>query len=193
VADLYERQKEYYDRRAREYDEVWQSTELRGPEIEELVARVAALPPARTLDVACGTGFLSQHLPGEVTLLDASNEMLAIASARVPEAATVQSDALPLPFDDASFDRVFTSHFFGHLRSAERMRFLTEARRVASEIVVVDQTAGPEHREGMEARKLNDGTEHEIYKTYFSADSLLAELDDGELLHSGRVFLMVRS
>jgi len=193
VADLYERQKRYYDLRAQEYDEVWQSTELRGPEIEGLVARVAALPPARTLDVACGTGFLSQHLPGEVTLLDASNEMLAIASARVPEAVTVQSDALSLPFDDASFDRVFTSHFFGHLRPAERMRFLTEARRVASEIVVVDQTAGPEHREGMEARKLNDGTEHEIYKTYFSADSLLAELDDAELLHSGRVFLMVRS
>lgn len=43
----------------------------------ELVAR---LPPARTLDVACGTGFLTQHLKikGFVAALDQSPAMIAI-------------------------------------------------------------------------------------------------------------------
>ena len=41
----------------------------------ELAAR---LPPARTLDVACGTGFLTQHLKGFVAALDQSPAMIAI-------------------------------------------------------------------------------------------------------------------
>ena len=29
-------------------------------------AAIDALPPARTLDVACGSGFLTRHLPGDI-------------------------------------------------------------------------------------------------------------------------------
>ena len=43
------------------------------------------MPAARTLDVACGTGWLTQHLPGEISGLDASTSMLEIARERVPE------------------------------------------------------------------------------------------------------------
>jgi ubiquinone/menaquinone biosynthesis C-methylase UbiE len=39
---------------------------------------LAALPPARTLDVACGTGFLTRHLRGDLTAIDQSDEMVAI-------------------------------------------------------------------------------------------------------------------
>lgn len=181
VADLYERQKRYYHQRAREYDAT--SWDVETDEAKAIAALVAALPPARTLDVGCGTGYLSQFHCGEVTLLDASEEMLAIASARVPHATVVHADALPLPFDDASFDRVFASHFYGHLRPPDRERFLVEARRVASEIVLVEQNVG--HREGVENRRLADGSEHEIYKVYFSAGTLLDELGGAELLHAG--------
>ena len=61
--------------------------------------------------------------------------MLERASARVPDAGFVQSDALRLPFLDGAFEQVFTSHFYGHLEEA-RSRFLAEARRVAP--VVLD-------------------------------------------------------
>ena len=61
---------------------------------------VAALPPARTLDVACGTGFLTRYLRGEVTGLDASESMVSIARSRMPEARFVVGDALALPFAD---------------------------------------------------------------------------------------------
>lgn len=193
MSDLYERQKRYYDLRAREYDATaWEAMDARGEEVAAVVHALAALPPARTLDVACGTGFLAQHLPGELTLLDASAEMLAIAAARVPHARVVHADALPLPFADASFERVVASAFYDHLRPPERAWFLREARRVAGELVLVEETRGPDHAEGPEERDLRDGSRHEIYKTYFSPESLLAELGGGELLHAGESLLVVR-
>src|SRR5262245_11841515 len=99
---------------------------------------VAAMPPARTLDIACGTGWLTQHLRGEIVGLDASPSMLEVAAERIPEADFLVGDALALPFDDGSFERIATGHFYGHLEEADRVRFLAEARRVAAEIVVID-------------------------------------------------------
>ena len=190
---MYERQQRYYHLRAREYDRgAWEpETAEHAVEVRRLVDLVARLAPARTLDVGCGTAFLSQHLHGELTLLDASEDMLAIALGRVPQATAVRADAPPLPFPDGAFERVFSSHFYDHLRPAERQRLLEEARRVAPELVLVQQR-GDGHREGTEERTLEDGTTHEIYKTLFTADSLLDELGGGELLYEGPIFLVAR-
>ena len=62
--------------------------------------RYAELAPARTLDVACGTGFLTRNLRGQVTGLDQSDQMIEIARERMPAAEFVQADAIPLPFAD---------------------------------------------------------------------------------------------
>jgi ubiquinone/menaquinone biosynthesis C-methylase UbiE len=190
--DLYERQKRYYHLRAHEYDATaWEPTDARGRrELLGLVEAVAALPPAHTLDVACGTGFVSQHLRGDLALLDASEEMLAIAAARLPHAQVVHGDALPLPFADSSFERVFSGQFYDHLRAQERAWFLAEARRVAPELVLLEQTRGLEHFEGFEERFLESGERHEIYTAYFSPESLLAELGGGELRYASASFLL---
>src|SRR4051812_40700989 len=92
--------KEYYDTRAPEYDDWWlgrglySGRERRGweDELGELAALIASLPPTRTLDVACGTGFLTQHLRGDVVGLDQSARMLEIAAHRLPHATFVQGD-----------------------------------------------------------------------------------------------------
>ena len=195
---MLELEKAYYDRRAPEYDDWWLGTgvfanrERPGwdDEVARLVETIAALPPARTLDVACGTAFLSRHLPGELTLLDQSEAMLAIARERVPDAHHVRADIPPLPFDDGGFERVFTSHFYGHLREPERAAFVAEARRVAGELVVVD--AGGGDREEMQERKLNDGSAHSVYKRWFSGARLAAELG-GSVLFEGDWFVAVRA
>jgi ubiquinone/menaquinone biosynthesis C-methylase UbiE len=191
-------EKAYYDRRAPEYDDWWLGTGVFASrerlgwddEVARLVESLAALPAARTLDVACGTGFLSRHLRGELTLLDQSEAMLAIARERLPEADFARADVPPLPFPDASFERVFTSHFYGHLREPGRSAFIAEARRVASEVVVVD--AGGGDREEVQERKLNDGSAHTVYKRWFSATGLAAELG-GEVLFEGDWFVAVRA
>ena len=54
----------YYDRRAREYDDWWHGTGLFAQrdrpgwqeETIQLTEVLRSLPPARVLDVACGTG-----------------------------------------------------------------------------------------------------------------------------------------
>jgi ubiquinone/menaquinone biosynthesis C-methylase UbiE len=194
--------KEYYDTRAPEYDEwylgVGRFADRDRPdwndELADLIAMIEALPPKRTLDVACGTGFLTRHLNGEITGLDQSARMLETARERMPEATFVRGDALQLPFPDDSFDRVFTGHFYGHLREEERIRFLGEARRVAPELVVVD--ASNEHvsvEEEMQERILNDGSRWEVYKRYFTPQQLARELRGGEQLFSGRWFVAVRA
>jgi ubiquinone/menaquinone biosynthesis C-methylase UbiE len=194
--------KAYYDRRAPEYDDWWLGTGLHADrdrpgweeEVEALLGALAALPPARTLDVACGTGFLTRHLPGEVVGLDQSASMLEIAQARVPHAVFVRGDAIELPFPDEVFDRVFTGHFYGHLEEAERQRFLAEARRVASELVVVD-SALREEVEPVEVqeRVLKDGSRWDVYKRYFTAEGLVRELGGGRVVHAGRWFVAVRA
>ena len=108
-----EQMRAYYDRRASEYDDWWLGTGLFekrnrpgwSEEVEQLADTLRALPPARTLDVACGTGFLTRYLPGEVVAIDQSAEMARIAGARMPDVRVVQGDAVPLPFADADFDR----------------------------------------------------------------------------------------
>src|SRR5690242_3675051 len=120
--------RDYYDARAREYDSWWLGTGLFASrsrpgwdaERERLRAVIAGLPAARVLDVACGTGFLTASLRGEVTALDQSERMVAVARSRLPGVRVLRGEAVPLPFADGAFDRVFTSHFYGHLQEAER-------------------------------------------------------------------------
>jgi demethylmenaquinone methyltransferase/2-methoxy-6-polyprenyl-1,4-benzoquinol methylase len=99
---------------------------------------------------------------------------------------------VPLPFGDGAFERLFTSHFYGHLLPDERSAFLGEARRVASELVVVDAALRPDtEAELWQERVLNDGSRHSVYKRYFDAPALAAELGGGKLLHQGAWFVAV--
>ena len=196
------RMKEYYDRRAPEYDDWYLGRGLFAErarpgwqdEIEQLTDVVGSLPSARTLDVACGTGFLTKHLDGDVVALDQSVQMLDEAARQAPQAAVVQGDALELPFPDRSFDRVFTAHFYGHLEPERRDRFLAEAARVAGELVVVDSSrAASELDEDTQTRVLSDGSTWSVYKRWFTGPSLAAELGGGDVLLDGRWFVAVRT
>jgi ubiquinone/menaquinone biosynthesis C-methylase UbiE len=194
--------KAYYDARAPEYDDWWLGTGLFverdrpgwEAEVGRLLEVVASLPPARTLDVACGTGFLTRRLRGEVVGLDQSASMLAEARRQAPMAQVVPGDALELPFPDDSFDRIFTGHFYGHLDLEQRARFLREARRVAPELVVADSALREDNvGEEIQTRVLNDGSRWTVLKRCFTPDALLTELGGGETLHAGRWFVVVRA
>ena len=194
--------KAYYERRAAEYDDWWLGKGLFAnrdrpgwdEEAAALTRTLEALPPARTLDVACGTGFLTQHLRGELTGLDQSASMLELARTRFPEGRFVQGDALELPFTNASFERVLTSFFYGHLEEDDRESILREARRVASELVVVDSALRDEGEPvEWQERVLNDGSRWRVYKRFFDPDLLADELGGGRTLFAGRWFVAVQA
>jgi len=110
--------------------------------------------------------------------LDQSAKMLRLARDRLPDVEFVHAAVPPLPFADQTFNRVFTSFFYGHLSSgAVRRRFAREALRVASELIVVEQAwqAGLP-RESWEQRELADGSRHRVFKRYFEAAELADEL-----------------
>ena len=195
--------RDYYERRAGEYDDWWLGTGLFArrerpgwhDEVRELTALLETLPPLRTLDVACGTAFLTRHLPGEITALDQSPTMVAIARERLPGATLTQGDAVPLRFADDTFERLVTSHFYGHLKPPDEIAaFLAEARRVAGELIVVDAARRVDTpAEQWQERRLNDGSRHRVYKRWFTGAQLAAELGGAEVLHHGDWFVVVRA
>jgi SAM-dependent methyltransferase len=181
----------YYDRRADEYDEWYlgqgQYAERDRPgwsaEVQRLVRLVSQLPLARTLDVACGSGFLTRHLRGVVVGVDRSAKMVALAQSRLPQGVALVADALELPFADNAFDRVLTGHFYGHLPPDERHAFLAEACRLAGELIVIDSAWRPGvDPEQWQERVLNDGSRHRVYKRYLSGQQLADELGGHPLL-----------
>ncbi len=193
--------KAYYDRRAPEYDDWWLGQGLHADrerpgwedELRLLESVIRDLPPVRTLDIACGTGFLTRHLRGDVVGLDASGRMLEVARAQAPQVRFERGDALSLPFEDGAFDRVFTSYFYCHLEDEERVRFLAEARRVAPELVVVASIRGEgDACERWEERRLKDDSRWNVYKLVFEGPDLAAELG-GEIVFKGRWFVAVRA
>jgi len=190
----------YYDRRAPEYDDWYLGAGLfarrdRPGWAEELAAlktAIAALSFSSIVDVACGTGFLTECLHGRVTGLDQSAAMLAIARSRLPRGAFVRGDALRMPFRSGQFACLVAAHFYGHLDETARQVFLNEARRVSDSILIIDAAAREdvppeEHQE----RVLSDGSRHVVYKRYFTPERLIAELGRGRTLHAGRWFVAV--
>ena len=193
--------KAYYEARAREYDDWWLGKGLYArnrprdwdEERERLVGWIEALPPARTLDVACGTGFMTRHLHGEVVGLDQSESMLEVARIQAPHVEFVPGNGLDLPFADGSFDRLFTSYFYCHLEEEDRVRFVAEARRVARELVVVGTVLSEgEEPARWDERVLKDGSRWKVFKRVFVPKELAAELG-GRVLHRSRLFVMVAS
>jgi ubiquinone/menaquinone biosynthesis C-methylase UbiE len=192
----------YYDKRAPEYDDWYlgegsYATQVRPgwhEEVEVLRSVVRAIKGRTILDVACGTGFLTQHLPGGVTALDQSLNMLKIAQTRLPAASWVQGDALSLPFRDGSFECLLGGHFYGHLAEPDRVRFLAESRRVAAQTIVIDAAVRESvPKESVQERVLKDGSTHKVYKRFFRPDQLLSETGGGQVLHAGRWFIAVMS
>ena len=84
------------------------------------------------LDVACGTGDLSEtlfeNIGAQVIGLDFCRPMLERAAQKFPRLRLIEGDALQLPFVDCSFDAVTIGFGLRNLASAEHG--LTELRRV---------------------------------------------------------------
>src|SRR6516165_12517193 len=108
-------------------------------------ARAALLEQAalraghRVLDIGCGTGTLAvlikrRYPEVEVVGLDPDPKALARAARKAQRAAlSIQLDqgfSDELPYPEGSFDRVFSSFMFHHVRADQREKTLHEAWRV---------------------------------------------------------------
>src|SRR3954470_10749475 len=103
------------------------------PYADDLAARVARHRPDVVLELAAGTGVLTQamaaSLPGaQITATDLNVAMVDVGSAHVPAATWRQADAMQLPFGDASADIVACQ--FGVMFFPDRPVAYAEVARV---------------------------------------------------------------
>jgi ubiquinone/menaquinone biosynthesis C-methylase UbiE len=121
--------KEGYTRYAEIYDEsekYWDSFEK-----DFLKPYIAAVQGLKVLDAGAGTGRLSVRLydaGARVTALDISPEMLAKLKHKNPDIELIEGDMENMPFEDESFDMVFSSLALVHIKKVDR--FLDECYRV---------------------------------------------------------------
>jgi ubiquinone/menaquinone biosynthesis C-methylase UbiE len=155
---------------------------LGGDSARMALLRQAALQPIhRVLEVGCGTGTLlmminREHPRVSITGLDPDRRALALARQKADAASVPMqlhcgfSDALPYP--DASFDHVFSSFMFHHLKGVEeKQRTLTEIRRVVKgggRLQLLDFMAGDSSEDSLmlrwlhSSRLLKDNTEPRV-------------------------------
>ena len=94
--------------------------------------RLGDLGRVRALDVGCGDGAFDTYL-GEIGSLegvDASEAMVEKARQTNPDGVYRVADGTVMPYDQDSFDLVFTVCVLHHVEPGERDPFVTELRRV---------------------------------------------------------------
>jgi ubiquinone/menaquinone biosynthesis C-methylase UbiE len=102
----------------------------------ETARRVAACKPQKILEIACGTGRvtnrLQKNLPdAEIMATDISADMIAVAVEKLSGTKNISwkvADALDLPFEDDEFDVIVCQ--FGVMFFADRKKGVAEAWRV---------------------------------------------------------------
>jgi ubiquinone/menaquinone biosynthesis C-methylase UbiE len=107
------------------------------PYADDLAARIPVSPGVRILEVACGTGIVSERLRrclagrGTLVATDVHEPMLSVAQRQGIQGQDItwqQADATNLPFADASFDVVVCQ--FGLMFFPDRPAGIREAFRV---------------------------------------------------------------
>lgn len=125
--------------RATEWAETWEGPTGWGtPVYEHVLERAPIGPGTRVLDCGCGAGRfadLAAQRGARVVGIDASKELVEIASARVPGAEFRTGDMEELPWDDDAFDVVTGFSVFQFADDKERA--LREAARVSRSLVAV--------------------------------------------------------
>ncbi len=107
------------------------------PYADDLAARLHARDGARVLEIACGTGIVTERLlarlprDARIDATDLNPGMLDHARTRLPADPRLQlrvADAQQLPFGDGSFDHCVCQ--FGIMFVADKIAALREAHRV---------------------------------------------------------------
>ncbi|MHC4696354.1 MAG: class I SAM-dependent methyltransferase [Planctomycetota bacterium] len=189
--------REYYDRRAREYEQIYRRDD---PVRQAEQARIAealrgALAGRRVLEIACGTGYWTSAIAEtaeHVVATDASAEMLAIARAKAMPAGKVEflrADAYALDAVAGTFGAAVAMCWLSHVPKDHMQAFLAQlhARLTPDAVVFLadnvfvpgmggEFVSRPGCADTFKRRTLNDGSQHEILKNYYGEDELRALL-----------------
>ena len=185
---------QYYAARAVEYDQVYAKPE-RQADLRKIEAWLPSVLGGRSvLEVACGTGYWTQHFAPHCThvlAVDAAPETIRIARSRVPQEKVtfVVGDAYDLPSSSARFGAGFAGFWWSHIPLARIGAFLRgfhAALEPGAPVVLLDNRFVPgsstpiagQDADGntYQTRHLSDGTSHRVLKNFPSEQELLAAI-----------------
>jgi demethylmenaquinone methyltransferase/2-methoxy-6-polyprenyl-1,4-benzoquinol methylase len=184
---------DYYSKRAREYEKVYDKPE-RQQELEWLRGRVPALFAGRTvLEVACGTGYWTQHIARaakKVHACDINDAVLEIAREKPiarGKADFFKADAIALEGVPPGCDAAFAGFWWSHVKKSGIAQFVSNLSRKlepGSLVGILDNqfaqwSSTPLSRTDAEGntyqmRKLANGDEFEVLKNFPTAEELRA-------------------
>lgn len=184
---------EYYARRAAECERIYAKPE-RQADLARLRERLGGLLAGRrVLELACGTGWWTEAIASraaEVTALDASEEVLAIARAKRYPPGRVSfaiGDCYALPDSGRRHDALLAAFWWSHVPLARLDAFLRGAERALAPgalLVFIDNryvegSSTPLARRDAggntyQLRRLDDGSVHEVMKNFPSDAELRA-------------------
>lgn len=181
----------YYAARAAEYERIYDKPE-RQQDLALLRERVPAMLAGRdVLELACGTGWwtrLVARTARSVVATDATPQVLEVARHALPAGLPVtfrQADAYALEDVPGRFDAALAAFWWSHVPRERMQPFLRglHARLEPGAIVVmvdnryVEGSSTPlsrtdESGNTYQARRLQDGSGHEVLKNFPSAGEL---------------------
>ncbi len=174
--------KEYYNRRARVYEKIYEK-----PERQEDLANLSLelqkiLNGHDVLEIACGTGYWTERAKTAASILgtDQSAEVLEIAQEKnLPNARFMQEDAYSLSKVSGKFTAGFAGFWWSHIPRAKIKSFLDvfhSKLEHGATVVFIDNhyVEGSNHPitrtddggNTYQTRKLPDGSEHEVLKNF---------------------------
>lgn len=197
-ADLRQSMLTYYEERALEYEEAYLlgtgTSSIPDPEVFRAEARmlgdvVGGFAKGRLIDLACGTGFWLRHYVHQcssVTLFDQSLAMLdecvkkAQMLAVTERCSFVQGDFFGSQFERHGYDTALVGFFLSHLTEVQEQYLFDSLHSMlapSGRILVLDSAWSAERarfnaKVGRQRRRLNDGTEFDIYKRYCDAQDI---------------------
>ena len=184
-------QERYYDRRAAEYEKVYDKPE-RQHELEWLRTRIPQLLADRTvLEVACGTGYWTQFIARtayKVHACDINESVLEIAREKEIARGRVdffKGDAIALEGVPPGCDAAFAGFWWSHVKKAQIAKFVANLGaklRPGAVVAILDNTyaegsSTPVSRRDPEGntyqmRKLANGDSFEVLKNFPTSTEL---------------------
>jgi demethylmenaquinone methyltransferase/2-methoxy-6-polyprenyl-1,4-benzoquinol methylase len=181
----------YYAGRAPYYDAVYLKPE-RAKDIAFLCEYLPAAFAGRSvLEVACGTGYWTQHIArtaAHLVAIDAGPEPLEFAKLR-PRAERITfrlEDAYHLPADLGEFDAAFAGLWFSHVPIERRVEFICSLRgrlQARAKVIFIDNldvqcrewpiVETDAHGNTYQRRQLRDGSVHRVLKNFPKEDQLM--------------------
>lgn len=182
------KQVEYYERRALEYEKIYQKVERQADQ-EKIKKYLSQLSKAKSvLEIGCGTGYWTQYISkGAKSILasDINPTMLELTQKKKYHCPISFSkvDYKNLSTIASDFDLIIAAFVISHIKKEELDNFLLSLRAKLDgrgEIIFIDNlfvegNSTPIFRSDSfgntyQKRKLEDGSEYEVLKNYYSVE-----------------------